>query len=122
MITHPLESPFITGNSNAADRLAMLSYIAERDYGSCRYELFTIARPRSQTKLANAKTGNYSAAFQLGLMYKDFGLIMAEGGTTSTPLPAVATARQIAAIGMARGLGNEDFSIVVRVMEALVQP
>jgi 3-hydroxyisobutyrate dehydrogenase len=73
-------------------------------------------------KLANAKSGDYPAAFPLRLMYKDFGLIMAEAGATSTPLPAVAAARQIAAIGMAQGLSNEDFSVVIRLMEELVKP
>jgi 3-hydroxyisobutyrate dehydrogenase len=68
-----------------------------------------VVSPSQKSKLTNAKANDYSAAFPLRLMYKDFGLIMSE-------------ARQIAAVGMARGLTDEDFSVVVRVMEELVQP
>jgi 3-hydroxyisobutyrate dehydrogenase-like beta-hydroxyacid dehydrogenase len=81
-----------------------------------------VVSPSQKIKLANAQADDYRAAFPLRLMYKDLGLIMAEAGATSTPLPAVAAARQIAAIGMAKELNDEDFSVVIRLMEELVKP
>ncbi len=78
-----------------------------------------VVSPSQKAKLANAKDNNYAATFPLRLMYKDFGLIMAQAGETATPLPAVAAARQIAAIGVARGLTDEDFSVVIRLMDEL---
>jgi 3-hydroxyisobutyrate dehydrogenase len=67
-------------------------------------------------KMQNALTGDYTAAFSLANMYKDFGLIMDQAHKTATPMPATAAAKQISAIGMARQLGD-DFAVVIQILE-----
>jgi 3-hydroxyisobutyrate dehydrogenase len=107
-----LAEALVLGQRMGLDKASLIEVLSES----------AVVSPSQKSKLANAKAGDYSAAFPLRLMYKDLGLILAEAGATSTPLPAVAAAQQIAAIGVAKGLNDEDFSVVVRLMENLVKP
>jgi 3-hydroxyisobutyrate dehydrogenase-like beta-hydroxyacid dehydrogenase len=51
-------------------------------------------------------------------MYKDFGLILQEAAEQSVAMPATASARQMYAAEMAKGI-EEDYSAVIRLMESL---
>jgi 3-hydroxyisobutyrate dehydrogenase-like beta-hydroxyacid dehydrogenase len=81
-----------------------------------------VVSPSQKTKLQNARTGEYAPAFPLRLMNKDLGLIMAAASATSTPMPVVAIAHQISKTGVARGRGDEDMSVVIKIMEELLNP
>jgi 3-hydroxyisobutyrate dehydrogenase-like beta-hydroxyacid dehydrogenase len=81
-----------------------------------------VVSPSQKSKLENARTDEYPAAFPLRLMFKDFGLIAATAMDLSVPMPATAAAAQVAAAEHARQLAahrDEDFSVVVRTMERL---
>jgi 3-hydroxyisobutyrate dehydrogenase-like beta-hydroxyacid dehydrogenase len=75
-----------------------------------------------KAKIENARKDQYPAAFPLRLMFKDFGLIVESALELSVPMPATAAAVQVAAAEHARQAAahtDEDFSVVVRVMERL---
>jgi 3-hydroxyisobutyrate dehydrogenase-like beta-hydroxyacid dehydrogenase len=75
-----------------------------------------------KAKLENARKDEYPPAFALGLMLKDFGLIVETGRELSVPMPATAAAVQVAIAEHARQLAahtDEDFSVIVRAMERL---
>jgi len=81
-----------------------------------------VVSPSQKAKLENVRREEYPAAFALGLMFKDFGLIQATALELSVPMPATAAAVQVAAAEHARQLAahtDEDFSVVVRAMERL---
>jgi 3-hydroxyisobutyrate dehydrogenase len=81
-----------------------------------------VVSPSQKAKLENVRREEYPAAFALGLMFKDFGLIQATALDLSVPMPATAAAVQVAAAEHARQLAahtDEDFSAVVRAMERL---
>ena len=81
-----------------------------------------VVSPSQKSKLENVRREEYPAAFALGLMFKDFGLIQATALDLSVPMPATAAAVQVAAAEHARQLAahtDEDFSVVVRAMERL---
>jgi len=81
-----------------------------------------VVSPSQKSKLENARTRAYPAAFPLRLMVKDFGLILQTATELSVQMPATAAAVQVAAAEHARQLAahtDEDFSVVVRTMERL---
>jgi len=81
-----------------------------------------VVSPSQKSKLENARTEAYPAAFPLRLMVKDFGLILQTATELSVQMPATAAAVQVAAAEHARQLAahtDEDFSVVVRTMERL---
>jgi 3-hydroxyisobutyrate dehydrogenase len=81
-----------------------------------------VVSPSQKSKLENARTNEYPAAFPLRLMVKDFALIMQTATELSVQMPAAAAAAQVAAAEHARQLAahrDEDFSVVVRTMERL---
>ena len=81
-----------------------------------------VVSPSQKSKLENARTETYPAAFPLRLMVKDFGLILQTATELSVQMPATAAAVQVAAAEHARQLAahsDEDFSVVVRAMERL---
>lgn len=67
-------------------------------------------------KMQNALANDYTAAFSLANMYKDFELILEQAHSTSTPMPSTAAAKQISAIGMPRN-SDDDFTIVIKLLE-----
>ena len=81
-----------------------------------------VVSPSQKSKLENARTNEYPAAFPLRLMVKDFDLIMQTAAELSVQMPATAAAVTVAAAEHARqltGQRDEDFSVVVRAMERL---
>ena len=84
-----------------------------------------VVSPSQKAKLENARKDDYPAAFALRLMFKDFGLIVETALELSVAMPATAAAVQVAAAEHARQLAthqDEDFSVVIRVMERLASP
>jgi len=81
-----------------------------------------VVSPSQKAKIENARKDQYPAAFPLRLMFKDFGLIVETALELSVPMPATAAAVQVAAAEHVRQSAahtDEDFSVVVRVMERL---
>jgi len=81
-----------------------------------------VVSPSQKSKLENARTDKYPAAFPLRLMFKDFGLIAETAMELSVPMPATAAAAQVAAAEHARQLAahsDDDFSVVIRAMERM---
>ena len=80
-----------------------------------------VVSPSQKAKLENARKDEYPPAFALGLMLKDFRLIVETAMEWSVPMPATAAAVQVAAAEHARQLAahttEEDFSVIVRAME-----
>ena len=82
----------------------------------------TVVSPSQKAKIENARKDQYPAAFPLRLMFKDFGLIVETALDLSVPMPATAAAVQVAAaehVRQSTAHTDEDFSVVVRVMERL---
>jgi 3-hydroxyisobutyrate dehydrogenase-like beta-hydroxyacid dehydrogenase len=87
-----------------------------------------VIAPSHKAKLDNAGKSVYPAAFALDMMRKDFGLILEEAMRLSVPMPATAAAAQMCdaehAISQRAASGGgtpaeEDFSVVIRLMEEL---
>jgi 3-hydroxyisobutyrate dehydrogenase len=81
-----------------------------------------VISPSQKSKLENARTEQYPAAFPLRLMHKDFGLILETARELSVPMPATDAAARVAAAEHDRQVAahsDEDFSVVVRAMEHL---
>jgi 3-hydroxyisobutyrate dehydrogenase-like beta-hydroxyacid dehydrogenase len=73
-----------------------------------------------RSKFDNIIRGEYPPAFALRLMFKDFGLILRFAESLSVTTPAVAAARQMEMIELARnGQRDEDFSVVIRTVQRL---
>ncbi|MCI4372369.1 MAG: NAD(P)-dependent oxidoreductase [Thermoplasmata archaeon] len=77
-----------------------------------------VLTPGQKSKLENVRQDRYPSNFALSLMHKDFDLVLREAHELSVAMPATAAAQQMSAAAMARG-ANEDFSIMIRFMEAL---
>lgn len=58
---------------------------------------------------------DFAARFSLANMNKDMGLALVFADSLSVSMPAGAAAKQAASMGMAAGLGAEDFSVLVKV-------
>ncbi|MGK7345663.1 MAG: NAD(P)-dependent oxidoreductase [Candidatus Nitrospinota bacterium M3_3B_026] len=63
--------------------------------------------------------GDFSKKFPVSLAFKDLSLALDAAGDACVPLPVTAAAREMYNAAMARGLGDEDFAAVVKVMESL---
>ncbi len=59
---------------------------------------------------------NYSTNFALHLLHKDLSYALEEAVRHTVPMPTVATARELYQLAMARGLGDQDFSMVSEVL------
>jgi 3-hydroxyisobutyrate dehydrogenase-like beta-hydroxyacid dehydrogenase len=74
-----------------------------------------VVAPAHLGKLATAKENDYTPQFPLRLMQKDFGLILWEATGRGLAMPATVAA---AKSGMTEAAsGEEDFSVVIRLME-----
>jgi 3-hydroxyisobutyrate dehydrogenase-like beta-hydroxyacid dehydrogenase len=71
-------------------------------------------------KLGRVSEEDYSPQFPLRLMNKDFRLILETAAELTVPMPATAAAFQINSAELG-GESDEDFSIVVELMEALAR-
>jgi 3-hydroxyisobutyrate dehydrogenase-like beta-hydroxyacid dehydrogenase len=62
---------------------------------------------------------NFSPTFHLRMMRKDLGLAMATAEGLNAPMPLTSLLKELHQAGMAQGLGDEDFSSIVKVFEGL---
>jgi 3-hydroxyisobutyrate dehydrogenase len=79
----------------------------------------TVLAPAHKSKLDSVGKEEYPANFALPLMFKDFGLIMKQAETLAVPMPATAAAHQMYAAAMAKGMEEDDYSVVIKFMEQL---
>jgi 3-hydroxyisobutyrate dehydrogenase-like beta-hydroxyacid dehydrogenase len=92
--------------------------------GIDRHRLFdvlsqtAVIAPAHTGKLQRADVDDYSTQFAIGLMNKDFGLILETAATARVPMPATAAAFQMNAAEFSDS-NEEDFSAVIRLMEML---
>jgi 3-hydroxyisobutyrate dehydrogenase-like beta-hydroxyacid dehydrogenase len=77
-----------------------------------------VIAPAHLGKLSRADAGDYSAQFGIGLMNKDFGLVLETAAAARVPMPATAAAFQMNVAEFSEGK-EEDFSAVIRLMERL---
>ncbi len=81
-----------------------------------------VIAPGHKAKLENAAKSSYPPAFALGMMRKDFGLILEHATRLAVPMPATAASAQINETESASREGadeDEDYSVVVRLMERM---
>jgi len=62
---------------------------------------------------------DFSPLFKLEHMLKDVGLCLDEARAAGVPFPFAALARELYSAGVGRGLGEQDFAAVLRVLEDL---
>ncbi len=77
-----------------------------------------VLTPGQKSKLENVKREEYPTNFALSLMHKDFSLVLSQAYAVSVSMPATAAAQQMYTAAMAKGM-DEDFSIMIKFMEAL---
>lgn len=93
------------GQSGGLDNATMLSVINQS----------AVASPLIGYKSDMIVQGNYKAAASLVMLNKDLNLLLE---TSSTPLPLNAHIHEIYQSGIAHGLGEEDFFVLVREAQA----
>ena len=71
------------------------------------------------SKAESIKARDFEARFSFENMNKDMGLTLVYADSLGVSMPAGAAAKQVANVGMAAGLGKEDFSSFVKVNEKL---
>ena len=77
-----------------------------------------VIAPAHLGKLSRADRRDYSPQFAIGLMNKDFGLVLETAAAARVPMPATAAAYQINVAELSES-NEEDFSAVIRLMERL---
>jgi 3-hydroxyisobutyrate dehydrogenase-like beta-hydroxyacid dehydrogenase len=75
-----------------------------------------VIAPAHLGKLSRVERGDYSAQFAIGLMNKDFRLILESAAEGKVPMPATAAAFQMNAAEFNESK-DEDFSAVIKLME-----
>ncbi len=92
--------------------------------GLDRHRLFdvlsktAVVAPAHTGKLQRADLHDYSTQFGVGLMNKDFHLILETAAEAKVPMPATAASFQMNAAEFSGG-GDEDFSAVIALMERM---
>ena len=71
-----------------------------------------IASPLVQYKRGAITSGDYTAAFSVSQMLKDFDLIEQAAKATSCEMPLIASVREVYRAAAARGLGDQDFFVL----------
>jgi 3-hydroxyisobutyrate dehydrogenase-like beta-hydroxyacid dehydrogenase len=79
-----------------------------------------VIAPAYLGKLSRADGGDYSAQFPIGLMNKDFRLILETAAAANVPMPATAAAFQMNVAEFSEN-NDEDFSGVIKLMERLAR-
>jgi 3-hydroxyisobutyrate dehydrogenase-like beta-hydroxyacid dehydrogenase len=79
-----------------------------------------VIAPAHLGKLSRADAGDYSAQFGIGLMNKDFGLVLETAAAAKVPMPATAAAFQMNVAEFSEDK-EEDFSAVITLMERLAR-
>jgi 3-hydroxyisobutyrate dehydrogenase len=77
-----------------------------------------VLTPGQKSKLENVKREEYPTNFALSLMHKDFRLVLSQAYDLSVSMPATAASQQMYTAALAKGM-DEDFSIMIKFMEAL---
>jgi len=77
-----------------------------------------VVAPAHTGKLQRADLNDYSTQFGVGLMNKDFHLILETAAEAKVPMPATAASFQMNAAEFNSG-DDEDFSAVIPLMERL---
>jgi 3-hydroxyisobutyrate dehydrogenase len=75
------------------------------------------ASPYLGFKGAAIRDRNFETHFSVDLLTKDQTLMLAEATQQRTPLPALAAIREVFQAARAQGLGSEDISAVIKVVE-----
>jgi len=75
-----------------------------------------IASALVQRKIGSMVDDDYPAAFPLKHMHKDLGLIVGTAHALGAALPVTAGVHQLYSAGRSRGLGEEDFAAVFRLL------
>lgn len=96
----------VLGEKSGLDRETLLDVLAKT----------AVVAPAHVGKLARVAINDYSPQFPLGLMNKDFGLILRAAGKTDVSMPVTEAAFRVNSEELAEG-GDEDFSAVLRRME-----
>lgn len=78
-----------------------------------------IASPLVKYKAESLKARSFDAAFSVKLMEKDFNLALSAAQEKNIPLPMTALTKQLLTSARANGRGDQDFSVLVLVMEEL---
>lgn len=94
------------GEAEGIDRKRLLEVLSQT----------AVVAPAHVGKLARAEDDDYSPQFGVGLMNKDFRLILEVAGSSNLPLPATAAAFEVNSAAMKDDAGA-DFSSVIRQME-----
>jgi 3-hydroxyisobutyrate dehydrogenase-like beta-hydroxyacid dehydrogenase len=71
-----------------------------------------IASPLIQYKRGAITSGDYTAAFSVSQMLKDFDLIAGAARAASCEMPLIASVREVYRAAAARGLGDRDFFVL----------
>ena len=103
-----LAEGIVLGEKGGLERIQLLDVL----------DHLAVVAPAFKTKLEMARRNEYPEAFSLRNMNKDFGLIAQLAQECTAPIPATAVAAQLSNAELARG-HQEDFSAVIRLMEAL---
>jgi 3-hydroxyisobutyrate dehydrogenase len=79
-----------------------------------------VIAPAYLGKLSRADVGDYSAQFAIGLMNKDFRLILETAAAAKVAMPATAAAFQMNVAELSEN-NDDDFSAVIKLMERLAR-
>ena len=80
-----------------------------------------LASPLIKRMLAAMTANDFSPNFPLKLMAKDIGYAIKEAEKCGVPLRTATPAREVFHLALAKGLGDEDFSAVVKAFESDTQ-
>jgi 3-hydroxyisobutyrate dehydrogenase len=97
------------GEAEGIDRKRLLEVLSQT----------AVVAPAHVAKLAKAEHDDYSPQFGVGLMNKDFRLILETAGLSNLTLPATASAFEINSAALKED-PSSDFSSVIRHMEKLI--
>jgi 3-hydroxyisobutyrate dehydrogenase-like beta-hydroxyacid dehydrogenase len=75
------------------------------------------ASPYFAFKGGAIKERAFDTHFSIDLLYKDQSLMLSEAARQRTPLPALAAIREVFQAARGQGLGSEDISAVIKVLE-----
>ncbi len=98
------------GEAEGLDRQRLLEVLAQT----------AVVPPAHKGKLAKAEQNDYAAQFAVGLMNKDFRLILESAKSSNLMLPATAAAYNVNSAAFNED-SSSDLSSVIRYMEELVQ-
>jgi 3-hydroxyisobutyrate dehydrogenase len=99
----------VAGRATGVDLEALVQVMGAGSGGSMMLDL----------KAGPMREHDFSTLFKLEHMLKDLRLCLDETQAAGVPFPAAATARDLYAAGMGRGLGEQDFAAVLEVLEGL---